>query len=709
MKLGIGLSLGKFSKGLDSNAQAFISAAGITNPTQQNAINQLVINLKTYGLWTKMKAVYPFVTDQRNLISYSEDFGNAYWTKNDTTITSNATTAPNGTNTASYLTENATNNVHRLYQYNNTIGTLTTSVYVKYNGRQYFGIRLYNTSGTMYALQLFDVLNGTIGTQLVSGLQASSTITNVGNGWYRLTMTLSAQITNGNLLYFLSNSNTITDTGGTTYTGNGTSGVYIWGAQLELGSTATTYQPIIGSQQGYVASQMKYNLVNPQDTDAAFRLVFNGGWTFDNNGATPNGTNAYADTKFIPSSNLVATSQSSSIYSRTNSNNGSNANVDFSAAATGVGNFTIIAGLNLIGINGFTRYGQTRDVRITTAQRLDGYFVGSRISSVSLSLYRSNVLLGFDGGAEIGISNIAPYIGAENNNGLATYFTNRQYCFSHIGDGLTDTDASNLYTAVQTFQTTLNRYVGVPIVSDANAQAFLNAAQITDITQANAVNTLVQGLKADGLWTKMKAVYPMVGGTASSCKYNLVNPQDTDAAFRLVFNGGWRFDNNGATPNGTNAYADTKLIPNNVLSQNNKHLSSYVITLSNNTLIGSGISSSSTVDQIVDVGGTLYSNLSSTFSSGSVASQKGLYIVRRVNSSTANTFINNTLSFTDNQISTGQSTNYIFISARNVGTIDFYSNSQCAFATIGDGLTDTDALNLYNRVQTFQTSLSRQV
>ena len=511
----------------DPNAQAFISAAGITNPTQQNAINQLVIDLKTYGLWTKMKAVYPMV-------------------------------------------------------------------------------------------------------------------------------------------------------GGT-------------------------------------SSSCKYNLINPQDTDAAFRLVFNGGWTFDNNGATPNGTNGYADTKFIPSSNLVATSQSSSIYSRTNSNNGSNANVDFSAAATGVGNFSVIAGLNYVGINGFTRYGQTRDVRITTAQRLDGYFVGSRISSVSLSLYRSNVLLGFDGGAEIGISNIAPYIGAENNNGLANYFTNRQYCFAHIGDGLTDTDASNLYTAVQTFQTTLNRYVGVPIVSDANAQAFLNAAQITDITQANAVNTLVQGLKADGLWTKMKAVYPMVGGTASSCKYNLVNPQDTDAAFRLVFNGGWTFDNNGATPNGTNAYADTKLIPSSSLIQDSTHLSFYSrnnITTGQNTFIGSQTGATINLRMIVDYSGTSYLEVNNSYiASVGLGNFQGFFNLSRILSTQYKLFKNGSQNIpTIISNSTTPPSYSLFISAcNNSGSSFAYSNNQCAFSTIGDGLTDTDALNLYNRVQTFQTSLSRQV
>ena len=79
---------------------------------------------------------------------------------------------------------------------------------------------------------------------------------------------------------------------------------------------------------------------------------------------------------------------------------------------------------------------------------------------------------------------------------------------------------------------------GAPAV-DPDAQAFLTAAAITDPTITSAIDTLVVQLKADSIWSKMKALYPFVGGTASTHKYNLKNPLDTDAAFRLVFNGGW--------------------------------------------------------------------------------------------------------------------------------------------------------------------------
>ena len=96
----------------------------------------------------------------------------------------------------------------------------------------------------------------------------------------------------------------------------------------------------------------------------------------------------------------------------------------------------------------------------------------------------------------------------------------------------------------------------VRIGPPADAQAFITAAGITDPTQQSAIITLVTDLKGYGLWTKMKAIYPFVGGTATTHKFNLKNPLDTDGAFRLSFSGGWTHSANGALPNGTNAFAN---------------------------------------------------------------------------------------------------------------------------------------------------------
>ena len=106
------------------------------------------------------------------------------------------------------------------------------------------------------------------------------------------------------------------------------------------------------------------------------------------------------------------------------------------------------------------------------------------------------------------------------------------------------------------------------------AEAFLTATGITDPTIVDAINTLVSDLQNFGLWGKMKALYPFVGDTAETNSYNLINPTE----FQLAWTGGWYYDSKGATPNGTTGYANTFLIPYQVLNQNSTHLSIYSST-----------------------------------------------------------------------------------------------------------------------------------
>jgi hypothetical protein len=74
---------------------------------------------------------------------------------------------------------------------------------------------------------------------------------------------------------------------------------------------------------------------------------------------------------------------------------------------------------------------------------------------------------------------------------------------------------------------------------DPDALAFFTATTITDNIQKNAINQLLIDLKAAGIWIKIKAIYPMVGGNAATHNYNLKNPTDLDAAFRITFVGSW--------------------------------------------------------------------------------------------------------------------------------------------------------------------------
>lgn len=257
---------------------------------------------------------------------------------------------------------------------------------------------------------------------------------------------------------------------------------------------------------------------------------------------------------------------------------------------------------------------------------------------------------------------------------------------------------------------------------DADAQAFLTAAGITDPTISGAINTLVVQMKADNIWTKMKAIYPMVGGTASTHKFNLKDPRDLDAAFRLSFAGGWTHSANGALPNGTNAYANTFLIaPNNGIFTRTSHLSYYSRTEAAGSVsqfyeIGSGNFTGSELYALFirrAAGNGAYDSGSSVNNRNSFTNTdgRGFYLGKVNNDITSKVFKNGAL------IATKTIIDDIYISPYNIylggfneqNSALYYSNRECAFASIGTGLSDTESANFYTAVQAFQTTLNRQV
>ena len=250
-------------------------------------------------------------------------------------------------------------------------------------------------------------------------------------------------------------------------------------------------------------------------------------------------------------------------------------------------------------------------------------------------------------------------------------------------------------------------------VPNAEAKAFFAATGITDPTIQDAVIVLIQDLKDYSVWSKMKAIYPFVGGTATTHKFNLVNPLDTDGAFRLSFNGGWTHSANGVLPNGTNGYAVTFLIPSTTLTLNSTHISFYSRT--NIANMGSDLGSANLLfanglyitPRYTD--GNSYSRINGNNIQYVSAGSLGYFVGSRTSSSVARIFQNNTLRATDTLSSTGLNNFSLNVGALNVGGTRNYSNRQLAFATIGDGLTNTEASNLYTAVQKFQTTLGRQV
>ena len=250
---------------------------------------------------------------------------------------------------------------------------------------------------------------------------------------------------------------------------------------------------------------------------------------------------------------------------------------------------------------------------------------------------------------------------------------------------------------------------------DADALKFITAASITDNTQKTAVNTLVTDLKTANIWTKMKAIYPFVGGSATSHKFNLKDPRDLDAAYRLVFSGGWTHSSTGALPNGTNAYADTKMIPsvNMTTNINNMSMASYVRNTPKGALLGTDKQYRTvlTPNYAGTSGSIMYYPMNSTNNISRTPSPTtlGLYMNSRTDNTTVKLFRNGALYDSTTNVTDGQDTLSIYISARNDVSPSYYSNSESAFASIGDGLTDAEATAFYNAVQTYQSTLGRAI
>ena len=243
---------------------------------------------------------------------------------------------------------------------------------------------------------------------------------------------------------------------------------------------------------------------------------------------------------------------------------------------------------------------------------------------------------------------------------------------------------------------------------DPDAQAFITAASITDPTQQSAINQLVVDLKGYNVWTKMKALYPFVGGTAAQHKWNLKDSRDLDAAFRLVFNGGWTHSSTGAMPNGANGFANTFLNPSTNLLIDNSHISIYSRT--NNGELRAAIGSQFTGTQRFLIWPRITSE---TFLINNSDAPTGI-----TNSDSRGLFINNRVSNTETRgMIRGVQYNRTIASSATyfnanitIGTVStYYDNREYAFSSIGDGLTDVDMSNLTTAVQAFQTTLGRQV
>jgi hypothetical protein len=197
-----------------------------------------------------------------NLLVRSQEFDNAAWTKGETTVTANATTAPDGTTTADLIIPSVASAGHYVIPASSytvpSAGSYQWSLFVKASGYSKVALR---ESGATGAFASFNLATGVV---LDSGSAGGHTITNpsitaVGGGYYRILMTLTTSgattITFGLWVLepaYASGAPT------SSWTGDGTSGIYLWGAQLEAASFPSSYIPTVAAAATRASDVLTY-------------------------------------------------------------------------------------------------------------------------------------------------------------------------------------------------------------------------------------------------------------------------------------------------------------------------------------------------------------------------------------------------------------------------------------------------------------------
>jgi hypothetical protein len=239
-----------------------------------------------------------------------------------------------------------------------------------------------------------------------------------------------------------------------------------------------------------------------------------------------------------------------------------------------------------------------------------------------------------------------------------------------------------------------------------DAQKFIDSSGIIDLVQKHALNNLVKKLKDSSLWTKFIAVYPMIGATEATTKWNLKDPRNLDIAYRLSFKGAPVYSNAGVLFPTTADYANTHL-SDTVLTYNDNSISYYSGT--QNTVNGYDMG-------CYDSG--LPANEMAIYNSVDASNWFGYYDFAPRPASTVGLFMfsataSNVTSYQNGIVKNSSSvapvpgsTGYAIL----IGIVSGASSGgmrQCELATIGKGLTNAEALTFYNIVHNFETTLGR--
>lgn len=241
---------------------------------------------------------------------------------------------------------------------------------------------------------------------------------------------------------------------------------------------------------------------------------------------------------------------------------------------------------------------------------------------------------------------------------------------------------------------------------DADAAAYFAAASITDTTQKSAWNQAVIDLKAASLWTKLVRVYPLMGGDAtkhSFCAKSLT---------QITWSGTVTHNANGITGDGSTGYGDTGLAGTSTTAND---VAFGIYSRTNIAENSRDIASSNGIGNNTCLGiWTEYSDNNSYFDNDVTAritvatgTSLGLILDSRTASNDHRAFRNGSQIGSTSTVAQGsRSANNFLLLSEQGGA---FSSRNLALAFVSAGLTPTNVANLYTAIQTFQTTLGRNV
>lgn len=253
-------------------------------------------------------------------------------------------------------------------------------------------------------------------------------------------------------------------------------------------------------------------------------------------------------------------------------------------------------------------------------------------------------------------------------------------------------------------------------VAKGLVRRFMTATGITDPVIEGALEVFVDTLETNNLLSKFDAIYPFVGGTAFTNKFNLINPLDTNAAFRITFNGGWTHNSNGVTGNGINTFGNTWYDDGLYALDNDHHISIYNRTDNHiqyceiGNYDGAKGSNIFTRNPIVEGNRSYFRNQGGINLFFTDTDARGWRCSNRVGNTEIRGAVNGSLRIIGEAF-VGKVTGYPYYigSLNNTGARQFTGNRNLSFASIGKGFTDAELIIVYNAIQTLQTALGRNV